>query len=83
LRAGTEPAEVRQAIEQVRLTIEQHGESRLSWRKGSGIEREWWIPSDMEGRDSRGLGSGVCRQEAQQPEDASDADDGKPQCAAH
>jgi uncharacterized protein (DUF927 family) len=28
-RGGTEPAEVRQAIEQVRLFIEQHGESRF------------------------------------------------------
>ncbi len=58
-RGGTEPAEVRQAIEQVRLVIEQHGEARfdplddpearpvndrLGWRKGSGAAREWWIP---------------------------------------
>lgn len=58
-RGGTEPAEIRQAIEQVRLVIEQHGEARfdcldnsdakpvsnrLGWRKGSGPAREWWIP---------------------------------------
>jgi putative DNA primase/helicase len=57
-RGGLEPAEVRQAIEQVRLMIEAHGESRfhslddadsrpvanrLGWRKGAGSEREWWI----------------------------------------
>jgi putative DNA primase/helicase len=53
-RGGTEPAEVRQAIEQVRLFIEQNGESRFElwtiparpvnnragWRKGSGPDRE-------------------------------------------
>ena len=58
-RGGTEAAEVRQAIEQVRLLIEAHGESRfqpvddpdakpvanrLGWRKGSGSDREWWCP---------------------------------------
>ena len=58
-RGGTEPAEVRQAVQQVRLMIEAHGESRfqslddpdakpvsnrLGWRKGAGAEREWWIP---------------------------------------
>ena len=58
-RGGTEAAEVRQAIEQVRLMIEAHGESRfqslddpdakpvlnrLGWRKGAGREREWWVP---------------------------------------
>lgn len=57
-RGGLEPAEVRQAIEQVRLMIQAHGESRfqslddtdakpvanrLGWRKGTGAEREWWI----------------------------------------
>jgi len=57
-RGGLEPAEVRQAIEQVRLMIQAHGESRfhslddadakpvanrLGWRKGAGAEREWWI----------------------------------------
>ncbi len=61
-RGGTEPAEVRQAIEQVRLTIEYHGESRfqplddqdakpvnnrLGWRKGAGAEREWWVPPQI------------------------------------
>lgn len=61
-RGGTEPAEVRQAIEQVRLVIEQHGEARfdsledpdakpasnrLGWRKGSGAAREWWIPPQV------------------------------------
>lgn len=59
-RGGTEPAEARQAIEAVRLIIEQHGEARfepvdgdvfgravinrLGWRKGEGSNREWWIP---------------------------------------
>ena len=61
LRGGTEPAEVRQAIEQVRLFIEAHGESRFEpmddpearpvnnragRRKGSGAAREWMIPSE-------------------------------------
>jgi uncharacterized protein (DUF927 family)/5S rRNA maturation endonuclease (ribonuclease M5) len=61
-RGGTDPAEVRQAVEQVRLAIEQHGEARfealdgadarpvnnrLGWRKGSGPEREWWIPPQV------------------------------------
>jgi putative DNA primase/helicase len=61
-RGGTEPAEVRQAIEQVRLFIEQHGESRFEplddpearavnnragWRKGSGIGREWMVPPEV------------------------------------
>lgn len=61
-RGGTEPAEARQAIETVRLIIEQHGDARfepvdcasegrlvnnrLGWRKGDGAEREWWIPSE-------------------------------------
>jgi putative DNA primase/helicase len=58
-RGGIEAAEVHQAIEQVRLMIEAHGESRfqslddpdakpvpnrLGWRKGAGREREWWVP---------------------------------------
>jgi uncharacterized protein (DUF927 family) len=57
-RGGTEPAELRQSIEQVRLAIESHGESRfqsmddpdakpvnhrLGWRKGAGVDREWWV----------------------------------------
>jgi putative DNA primase/helicase len=61
-RGGTEPAEVRQAIEQVRLFIEQHGESRFDtlddldarpvsnragWRKGSGPHREWMVPPEV------------------------------------
>jgi putative DNA primase/helicase len=61
-RGGTEPAEVRQAVEQVRLFIEQHGESRFEalddpdarppnnragWRKGSGPDREWMIPPEV------------------------------------
>ena len=61
-RGGTEPAEVRQAVEQVRLFIEQHGESRFEamdepdarpvsnragWRKGDGPEREWLIPPQV------------------------------------
>ena len=58
---GTDPAEVRQAIERVRLFIEQHGDSRFDpldnpeanpspnragWRKGEGEEREWLIPPE-------------------------------------
>jgi putative DNA primase/helicase len=58
LRGGTEPAEARQAIETVRLFIEQHGDARFAsvdatdvrpvanragYWKGSGAEREWWI----------------------------------------
>ena len=58
LRGGTEPAEARQAVESVRLFIEQHGEARFAsvddadarpvanragYRKGSGAEREWWV----------------------------------------
>jgi uncharacterized protein (DUF927 family) len=57
-RGGTEPAEARQAVETVRLFIEQHDEARFSpvddpdarlvpnragYRKGSGAEREWWV----------------------------------------
>ena len=60
-RGGTEPAENRQAIEQVRLFIETHGESRFEpldepdartvlnragWRKGDGPDREWLIPPE-------------------------------------
>lgn len=62
LRGGTEPAEARQALEQVRLFIEQHGESRFEpldddggrlvinragWRKGSGAERRWYVPPEI------------------------------------
>jgi putative DNA primase/helicase len=62
-RGGTDPAEVRDAIDTVRLVIEQHGESRfqlvgstndgwsvnnrLGWRKGEGIAREWWVPPQV------------------------------------
>jgi uncharacterized protein (DUF927 family) len=62
-RGGTEPAEVRQAIEAARLAIEQHGESRfepldgdggwrpmgsrLGWRTGEGAERQWLIPAEV------------------------------------
>jgi len=57
-RGGTEPAEVRQAVEHARLIIETHGDARfqpiddpdakpvinrLGWRKGAGAEREWWV----------------------------------------
>jgi uncharacterized protein (DUF927 family) len=60
-RGGTEPAEARQAVQQVRLTIEAHGESRfqplddpdakpvsnrLGWRNGTGAEREWWVATE-------------------------------------
>ncbi len=60
-RGGAEPGEVRQAIERVRLYIEQHGDSRFDpldnlearpspnragWRKGEGEEREWFIPPE-------------------------------------
>ena len=60
-RGGTEPAEARQAIEQVRRFIEAHGEyrfepldngdardvpNRAGWRKGEGADREWLIPSE-------------------------------------
>jgi putative DNA primase/helicase len=58
LRGGTEPAEARQAIECVRLFLEQHGDARFAsvdepdvrpvanragYRKGGGAEREWWV----------------------------------------
>jgi putative DNA primase/helicase len=58
LRGGSGPAEARQAIETVRLFIEQHGDARFAsveepearpvqnragYRKGAGLEREWWI----------------------------------------
>jgi uncharacterized protein (DUF927 family) len=61
-RGGTEAAETRQAVEQVRAYIEQHGESRfqpvdepdakpvlnrLGLRKGRGAEREWWVLPQM------------------------------------
>ncbi|WP_294536922.1 DUF927 domain-containing protein [uncultured Rhodoblastus sp.] len=57
-RGGVGSHEARQAVEQVRLVVEQHGESRfediggsvhpvrdrLGWRKGEGAAREWWVP---------------------------------------
>jgi putative DNA primase/helicase len=58
LRGGTEAAEARQALECVRLFIEQYGDarfepidvgdarlvaSRAGYRKGNGAEREWWV----------------------------------------
>ncbi len=61
-RGGTEPAEVRQAVEAVRHFIEAHGEARFDnlddpdgrpvpnragWRRGSGEDRRWLIPSEV------------------------------------
>jgi uncharacterized protein (DUF927 family) len=61
-RGGTEPAEVRQAVEAVRHFIEAHGEARFDnlddldarpvanragWRKGSGEVRQWLIPPEV------------------------------------
>ena len=58
LRGGTESAEARQAVDRVRLFIEQHGDARFAslddpderpvanragYRKGNGTEREWWV----------------------------------------
>ena len=59
-RGGAEPAEARQAIEQVRRFMEAYGDSRFDpdiadvrpspnragWRKGDGDEREWLIPPE-------------------------------------
>lgn len=59
-RGGAGSHEERQAVEQVRLLIEQNGEARfenadgngpavrdrLGWRHGQGSAREWWIPSE-------------------------------------
>jgi putative DNA primase/helicase len=60
-RGGTEPAEARQAVEQVRRFIEAHGEyrfepldnggardvpNRAGWRKDEGADREWLIPPE-------------------------------------
>ena len=57
-RGGSESAEVREAIMQVRRFIEAHGESRFAplddvdarpvpnrvgWRKGVGAERVWYV----------------------------------------
>jgi putative DNA primase/helicase len=59
-RGGAEAGEVQAAISQVRLFIEQHGDSRFEpiigtdrvvsnragWRSGNGLEREWLIPPE-------------------------------------
>jgi uncharacterized protein (DUF927 family) len=59
-RGGAEAGEVQAAISQVRLFIEQHGDSRFEpiigtdrvvsnragWRRGDGLEREWLIPPE-------------------------------------
>lgn len=65
-RGGTEPAEARQAIAQVRGFIEAHGEyrfeplddvesravpNRAGWRRGNGLDREWLIPSETWGKE--------------------------------
>ena len=63
MRGGTEPAEVRQAIAQVRHFIEAHGDSRFDslndphdlrpvhnragWRKGANEHRRWLIPPEV------------------------------------
>ena len=61
-RGGTDPAEDRQAIEQVRLFIEFHGAARFDdlnnldvrpalnragWRKGAGEDQRWLIPPEV------------------------------------
>ena len=61
-RGGSEPAEVGQALAQVRLFIAQHGDSRFDpldnpqakpspnragWRKGEGEAREWYVPPEV------------------------------------
>ena len=66
-RGGTGSHEERQAIEQVRLIIEKHGEARfecadggpnrpvrdrLGWRKGEGEERVWWVSRRLGRRKS-------------------------------
>ena len=60
-RGGGEAAEIRQAVETVRLFIEQYGESRFDpldvadsrpainragWRRSSGVDQEWLIPPE-------------------------------------
>ncbi len=61
-RGGGEAAEIRQAVETVRLFIEQYGESRFDpldamsdfrpainragWRRGSGSTQEWLVPPE-------------------------------------
>jgi hypothetical protein len=61
-RGGSEPAEARQALAQVRLYNEQHSDSRFDpldnpeakpspnragWRKGEGEAREWYVPLEV------------------------------------
>jgi putative DNA primase/helicase len=61
-RGGTEPAEARQAVTQVRLFFEQYGEARFDsldddesksspnragWRKCEGGKQEWLIPPEI------------------------------------
>jgi putative DNA primase/helicase len=60
-RGGIEAGEVHAAISQVRLFIEQHGDSRFvdlddssrvvfnraGWRRGHGSDREWLIPPEI------------------------------------
>jgi uncharacterized protein (DUF927 family) len=61
-RGGGEAAEIRQAVETVRLFIEQYGESRFDpldvsefrpainragWRTGSGSMQQWLIPPEV------------------------------------
>jgi putative DNA primase/helicase len=61
-RGGTGPAEVRQAIEQVRHFIDVHGDTRFDnlddlgarpvpnragWRKGAGEDRRWMFASEV------------------------------------
>ncbi|HEY1979307.1 MAG TPA: DUF927 domain-containing protein [Xanthobacteraceae bacterium] len=61
-RGGSESAEARQAVQQVRLFIEQFGEARFDpvdvpgakpspnragWRKGQGEDQEWLIPPEV------------------------------------
>jgi len=59
-RGGAEAGEVQAAISQVRLFIEQHGDSRFEpitgsnrvvsnragWRRGDSLEQEWLIPPE-------------------------------------
>jgi putative DNA primase/helicase len=62
LRGGTEPAEARQAVEAVRLFIEQHGDARFvpaddadarpvpnraGYRKDDGAKQEWWVTPEV------------------------------------
>jgi uncharacterized protein (DUF927 family) len=60
-RGGANSHEERQAVEQVRRLILQHGDSRfecadgsaaavrdrLGWRRGEANQREWWVPAEI------------------------------------